>query len=90
MTDGQIAYRAIDAACQFNTKLTDNGYGSDSIELLNELVQDMADIVTAFPDLDVAGVIEFYELHGADDGRLDLESVGYTRVAPQGWTEVAS
>ena len=80
MTDGQIAYRAIDAACRFNTKITEQGYGSDSIELLCELIQDMTDIVVAFPDLDVAGVIEFYELHGAEDGRLDLEAVGFTRV----------
>jgi hypothetical protein len=90
MTDGQIAYRAIDAACQFNTKLTRNGYGSDSIELLNELIEEMAAIVEAFPDLDVAGVIEFYEIHAADDGRLDLETVGYARAMFEGWNEVVS
>lgn len=81
MNDSQIAYRAIDAACRFNTALTEQSYGCDSIELFNELVEDMAAIVVAFPDMDVYDVIEFYQHHGADDGRLDLESVGYVRVS---------
>ena len=72
LTDGQIAYRAIDAACRFNTELTGNGYGCDSVELLNELITDMAAIVAAFPEMDVAGVIEFYELHQDEEGRVAL------------------
>lgn len=70
MNDAQIAYRAIAAACRFNLKIMEQGYGCDSIELFNELAEDMAAIVTAFPEMDADDVIEFYELHGADDGRL--------------------
>ena len=57
------AYTAIQAACTWNLKLTENGYGCDQLDTFNEIVTEMAAIVEAMPELDIDGVIEFYSLH---------------------------
>ena len=58
-----IAYRAIQAASTFNLALIANGYGCDNLDQFNEMVEEMAAIAEAMPDLDAAGIVEFYELH---------------------------
>ena len=63
MNDLQTAYVAIQAACIWNLALVDNGYGCDQIETFNEIVTEMSAIVEAMPDLDIDGVIEFYNNH---------------------------
>ena len=63
MNDLQTAYIAIQAACIWNLALVDNGYGCDQIETFNEIVTEMSAIVEAMPDLDIDGVIEFYNNH---------------------------
>ena len=60
MNDLQTAYVAIQAACIWNLALIDNGYGCDQIEVFSGLVEEMAAIVEANPELDIDGVIEFY------------------------------
>lgn len=59
----QIAHRAIQAACRFNLDMCANGYGCDSMYTFNDLVEGMAQIAEQMPDLDIAGIVEFYELH---------------------------
>jgi hypothetical protein len=63
MNDLQTAYVAIQAACVWNLALIDNGYGCDQIEVFSGLVDEMAAIVEAMPELDIDGVIEFYSNH---------------------------
>ena len=63
MTELQVSYRAIAAACVWNLTLVANGYGCDDVELFNDLVAEMAKIVKEMPHLDVDDVAEFYELH---------------------------
>ena len=63
MNDLQTAYVAIQAACVWNLALVDNGYGCDQIEVFSGLVDEMAAIVEAMPELDIDGVIEFYSTH---------------------------
>ena len=60
MNDLQTAYVAIQAACIWNLALIDNGYGCDQIDIFSGLVEEMAAIVEANPELDIDGVIEFY------------------------------
>ena len=60
MNDLQTAYVAIQAACIWNLALIDNGYGCDSVEVFNGLAEEMAAIVEANPELDIDGIIEFY------------------------------
>jgi hypothetical protein len=60
MENLQTAYTAIQAACIWNLALIDNGYGCDQIETFNEIVTEMAAIVEANPELDIDGVLEFY------------------------------
>lgn len=59
----QVAHRAIQAACHFNLQLCSNGYGCDNMENFNEIVEEMAAIAERMPGLDVAGIVDFYELH---------------------------
>ena len=63
MTEPQVLYRAIDAACCFNLEQSANGYGCDSVALLSTLVDEFAAIARAFPEMDRVGLVEFYELH---------------------------
>ena len=60
MENLQTAYVAIQAACIWNLALIDNGYGCDQIDIFSGLVEEMAAIVEANPELDIDGVIEFY------------------------------
>ena len=70
MTELQISSRAILAACTLNLELAPNGYACDSIELFAHVAEEMAAIVTAFPEMDTAAVVEFWQLHQDDGGRL--------------------
>lgn len=63
MNNLQVAYRAISAACVYNLDLDKNGYGCDSIDMFNGLVEELAAIAIQFPEMDTDGIIEFYELH---------------------------
>jgi hypothetical protein len=58
-----VAYRAISAACVYNLDLDKEGYGCDSIDMFNGLVEEFAAIAIQFPEMDTDGIIEFYELH---------------------------
>ena len=59
----QVTYRAISAACVYNLDLDKDGYGCDSIEMFNRLVEEFAAIAIQFPEMDTDSIIEFYELH---------------------------
>ena len=63
MNNLQVTYRAISAACVYNLDLDKNGYGCDSIDMFNGLVEELSAIAIQFPDMDTDGIIEFYELH---------------------------
>jgi hypothetical protein len=63
MENLEVAYRAISAACVYNLDQDKNGYGCDSIDMFNGLVEEFAAIAIQFPEMDTDGIIEFYELH---------------------------
>ena len=63
LDDLSVAYRALQAACSFNTTLCANGYGCDQLDAFNQLAEEMGVIAAEYPEMDIQGIIEFYELH---------------------------
>jgi hypothetical protein len=63
MNELQLSALAIEAACVLNLRLTENGYGCDSIESFAELADGMAQVICSTDIRDVLGIIEFYEIH---------------------------
>lgn len=63
MKELELGYRAIQAACTLNMELASNGYGCDSMDLFNSLVEEMSCIILAHPEMNTASVVEFYQLH---------------------------
>lgn len=43
-----ITSQAIEAACRLNLQLRDNGYGADTVEAFNELIEDFCRIFSKF------------------------------------------
>jgi len=70
--------KAIAAVCRFNLNQRANGYGIDTVECLNEIVDEFCAIFDQFPEFTTENAIDFWETHSADDGhfRFPVASVG--------------
>lgn len=68
MNNLAITSQAIEAVCVLNLKLKNNGYGIDTLENFEHLFNEFCAIFTGFPEMDIPGAIEFWEMHQDECG----------------------